>query len=316
MASERIPVIAVVGPTAVGKTRVAESLAVTLGGEIVSADAMQVYRGMDIGTAKPPVGDRRVPYHCLDIVDPGTPYSAALFQRDARTAIGSISGRGSTPVVCGGTGMYVRAALDDWEFPPGDSDTPLRAQLEALAAQLGPEAMYARLLAVDPDAAVHVHPNNVRRVIRALEIAEQGSSYADQARRFSTRRSVYDTTFLGLTMQREQLYARIDMRVDGMIDAGLLGEVEALIKAGYGDAVTATGAIGYKELAPVLQAGASLTTAIEDIKRSTRHYAKRQLTWFRADPRVVWLDVSGLSSEESVAEAHKLVESKTQSRRP
>jgi tRNA dimethylallyltransferase len=310
-------VIAVVGPTAVGKTAVAEALAVAHAGEIVSADAMQVYRGMDIGTAKAPVADRRVPYHCIDLVEPGAPYSAALFQRDARAAIADITGRGAVPVLCGGTGMYVRAALDDWEFPPGDSATPLRMRLESLAADLGPEALHARLVEIDPSAAASIHPNNVRRVIRALEMAEGGVSYAEQASRFSARCSIYDTVFLGLTMERPLLYARIDARVDAMIASGLLGEVETLLAAGYGTALTATQAIGYKELVAVLTEGTPLDEAVDAIKRATRRYAKRQLTWFGADPRVSWLDVTALSSAESAARSLDLVESLVRSpRRP
>jgi len=304
-------VVAVVGPTAVGKSSIAEGLAAMLGGEIVSADAMQVYRGMDIGTAKVPLGERRVQYHCVDLVEPGTPYSAALYQRDARAAIADITNRGAVPIVCGGTGMYVRAALDDWAFPPGESETPRRSRLETLAEELGPEALHARLEAIDAAAAAQIHPNNVRRVIRALEMAEEGSSYADQAERFSTRQSVYETACLGLTIERQALYSRIDDRVDGMIAGGLLREVEALLHAGYSDAVTATQAIGYKELVPVVLEGASLASAVEDIKRATRRYAKRQLTWFRADPRIRWLDVTGLSPAESLARALELVESKT-----
>ena len=307
------PVIAIVGPTAVGKSALAESIALELGGEIVSADAMQVYRGMDIGTAKPPVYDRRVPYHCLDLVDPGVAYSAALFQRDARAAIDDILGRGVLPVVCGGTGMYVRAALDDWEFPAGERETPRRAELEALADELGTKGLHARLSDVDPAAAAQIHPNNVRRVIRALEMAEEGTSYAEQAGRFATRRSVFDTMFIGLTMERPALYARIDARVDGMVAAGLLREVESLIDAGYADALTATQAIGYKELVPVVLDGAPVEAAVEDIKRASRRYAKRQLTWFRADPRVIWLDVTGSSPAESAASALELIELKAES---
>ncbi len=307
------PVIVIVGPTAVGKSSLAERVAGELGGEIVSADAMQVYRGMDIGTAKPSVTDRRVPYHCLDLVDPGVPYSAALFQRDARAAIADILDRNATPVVCGGTGMYVRAAIDDWEFPAGDRETPRRARLENLAEALGPEALHAHLSEIDPAAAAQIHPNNVRRVIRALEMAEEGSSYAEQADRFSTRQSIFHTAFIGVTMERQALYARIDARVDGMVAAGLLREVEALMHAGYSDALTATQAIGYKELVPVLLEGAPLEPAIDDIKRATRRYAKRQLTWFRADPRITWLDVTDLSSAESAARALELIECKVQS---
>lgn len=302
-------VIAIVGPTAVGKSAIAEHVALQLGGEVVSADSMQVYRGMDIGTAKTPSTDRSVPLHCVDIADPGTPFSAAVYQLAARGAIDDILGRGLLPVVCGGTGLYVRAALDDFEFPTGDGSTPARQRLEALAADIGPDALHARLSTVDPSSAARIHPNNVRRTIRALEMAEEGTSYADQAERFSVRTSVYDTAFIGIAMDRDELYARIDARVNAMMEAGLLDEVRRLLDAGYRHAVTATQAIGYKELVPVLEQGASQADAVASIKQATRRYAKRQLTWLRADPRVVWLDVTELSPAESAAHALDLVES-------
>lgn len=305
----RATVIAIVGPTAVGKTDVAEELAADLGGELISADSMQVYRGMDIGTAKPAPSGRRVPYHCIDLVEPGTPYSAALYQRDARSAIDDIAARGKIPVLCGGTGLYVRAALDDWEFPTGDLATPERARLEALADELGPLGMHERLAAIDPTAAAAIHPNNVRRVVRALEMAENGASYAVQAERFSARNAWYPTTLIGLTMERSALYARIDARVDSMLDAGLAAEVADLLNAGYRDALTATQAIGYKEIVPVLDGESTLADASSAIKQATRRYAKRQLTWFRGDPRIQWLDVTGLSAAERASGVRKLLES-------
>ncbi|TDB39076.1 MAG: tRNA (adenosine(37)-N6)-dimethylallyltransferase MiaA [Actinobacteria bacterium] len=307
--AERPKVIAIVGPTGVGKTDVAEELARSIGGELISADSMQVYRGMDIGTAKPAPAARRVPYHCVDLVEPGTPYSAALYQRDARAAIDSVAARHKVPVVCGGTGLYVRAALDDWEFPTGERTTPERARLEALADELGAPGMHARLAEIDPAAAAAIHPNNTRRVIRALEMAEGGTSYAEQAERFSARDPWYPTTFVGLTMDRRELYARIDARVDGMIDAGIAAEVADLLSAGYRDALTATQAIGYKEIIPVLEGESTLADAAAAIKQATRRYAKRQLTWFRGDPRIQWLDVTGLSGFEPVAGVLKLIES-------
>ncbi|PKQ38751.1 MAG: tRNA (adenosine(37)-N6)-dimethylallyltransferase MiaA [Actinobacteria bacterium HGW-Actinobacteria-1] len=302
-------VIAIVGPTAVGKTDVAEQLAADLGGELVSADSMQVYRGMDIGTAKPTPSARRVPYHCIDLVEPGTPYSAALYQRDARSAIDDIAARGKVPVLCGGTGLYVRAALDDWEFPTGDLATPERARLETLAGEIGPLGMHERLAAIDPAAAAAIHPNNVRRVVRALEMAESGASYAVQAERFSARNAWYPATFIGLTMERSALYARIDARVDSMLDAGLAAEVADLLNAGYRDALTAAQAIGYKEIVPVLDGESTLADAASAIKQATRRYAKRQLTWFRGDPRIQWLDVTGLSAAERASDVRKLLES-------
>ena len=293
-------VLAVVGPTASGKTALAEELAVRLGGEVVSADSMQVYRGMDIGTAKPPMGERRVAHWCLDLAEPGSPFSAALYQREARAAIADIRARGTLPIVAGGTGLYVRAALDPMEFPAGrQTGNESRDRYEAFAAEYSPQALHALLAERDPESAAMVHPNNVRRVVRALEMLDDGVSYAQQCEGFSARNSIYDARFVGLTLKREVLYARIDARVDAMLEAGLLGEVENLLAAGLREALTASQAIGYKELVPVLEEGADLDLAVAAIKQATRRYAKRQLTWFRADPRVRWIDVTDLMPEQA-----------------
>lgn len=292
------------GPTAVGKSALAEELAVLLGGEVVSADSMQVYRGMNVGTAKTPVELRRVVHHCIDLVDPGQPFSAALFQRHARDAIASCAARGVLPVICGGTGMYVRAALDDWSFPAGEQvDNPVRERWERFAAENGAQALHTELELRDSTSAALIHPNNVRRVVRALEMLDEGSSYADQHEGFEQRESVYDARFIGLTMDRERLYARIDDRVDAMMAAGLLDEVGGLIERGFRDALTASQAIGYKELVGVIEGGAPLESALDAIKRASRRYAKRQLTWFRADPRIAWIDVTELSPAGAVAAA-------------
>lgn len=281
----------------------AERLAVRLEGEIVSADSMQVYRGMDVGTAKTPPSERLVAHHCIDLVDPGEPFSAALYQHVARAAIEDISSRGRLPVVVGGTGLYVRAALDDWSFPPGaQADNPLRARYETLAAELGPDALHALLAERDPASAALIHANNVRRVVRALEMLDEGCSYAAQHEGFAERRGVYDATFVGLTMDRDALYRRVDERVDAMLRAGLLEEVRSLLLAGFRGALTAHQAIGYKELVPVIEGESELGDAVEAIKRASRRYAKRQLTWFRADPRVRWVDVTGLPTEQAVRE--------------
>jgi len=304
------PVVAVIGPTGVGKTALGEELAGRFGGEIVSADSMQVYRGMDVATAKPPVDERRMPYHCIDLVAPGEPYSAALYQRDARAAIDDVLARRGRPVVVGGTGLYVRAALDEMTFPKGEAASPVRERLAALAGELGPQGLHARLAEFDPDSAALIHPNNTRRVIRALEMLDgSGVSYAAQAANFAKRRPAYRTAYVGLTMERFVLYERIDRRVDAMIAGGLLDEVRGLLAAGYRDALTATQAIGYKELVPVLESGAPLAEAVAAIKQASRRYAKRQLTWFRADPRVAWLDVTELSPAEAADAAERLVES-------
>ncbi|MRR11110.1 tRNA (adenosine(37)-N6)-dimethylallyltransferase MiaA [bacterium] len=304
------PPVAIVGPTGVGKSALAERVALRLEGEIVSADSMQVYRGMDVGTAKTPAAERRVPYHCIDLVDPGDPYSAALFQHDARRAIDDIRERGTTPVVVGGTGLYVRAALDAFRFPPGRIDDASRLALERRAQTEGAEVLHAELAEADPEAAARIHPHNVRRVVRALEMMATGTSYSDQASGFGSRTSHYPgTDYIGLTMEREVLYGRIDSRVDAMIEGGLLDEVAQLAEGGYADALTAMQAIGYKELLPVIRDGADLSEAVAQIKRSSRRYAKRQLSWFRADPRVRWLDVTVLSLEDATEAALDLLES-------
>lgn len=288
--------IAVVGPTGVGKTALAEELAVRFDGELISADSMQVYRGMDIGTAKPSVAERRVPYHCIDLVEPGEPFSAALYQAHARSAIDSCLRRSRMPVLCGGTGLYLRAALDPMDFPAGDSvHDERRLVIETLAEELGPHGLHAFLAQRDPASAALIHPNNTKRVVRALEMAEQGVSYATQHEGFRVRESIYDVRILGLDMDRDRLYKRIRLRVDAMITAGLVAEVERLLDAGLRDALTAAQAIGYKELVAVVDGTARLEDAIEAIKVASTRYAKRQLTWFRADPRVRWIDVTELS---------------------
>jgi tRNA dimethylallyltransferase len=303
-------VIAIVGSTAVGKSAVADLVAVRLDGELVSADSMQVYRGMDIGTAKTPPTQRHVPLHCVDIAEPGEPYSAALYQRDARAAIEDIAARGLQPVLVGGTGLYVRAALDEFEFPAGDVSSSARQELERRATEEGADALHAELAALDPAAAARIHPNNVRRTIRALEMLAEGRSYDHQATGFGERTSRYPgTRFVGLTMNREDLYMRIDARVDTMVQAGLLAEVEGLVSAGYREALTSMQAIGYKEFLPVLDGSMPLAEAVESVKRSSRRYAKRQLTWFGADPRIHWLDVTDLSPSDTSAAVLDLLES-------
>jgi len=268
-------------------------VAARLRSEVVSADSMQVYRQMDIGTAKPGPATRRVPHHCIDLVDPGEPFSAALYQQAARTAIARITTRGSVPVLTGGTGLYVRAALDDMRFPAGkDVMGPARKRYEDIAEQEGGEALWRRLQQRDAASADAIHPNNIRRVVRALEMLDAGVSYAEQASGFDVRESIYDAVIIGLNAERTRLYERIDARVDLMIAEGLLAEVEQLMASGFTDALTAQQAIGYKELVPVVEGTVALSDAIASIKRSTRRYAKRQLTWFRADPRIRWIDVA------------------------
>lgn len=291
------PVIAVVGPTASGKSAVADLVAEALGSEVVSADAMQVYRGMDIGTAKTPVSERRVPLLLVDVADPTEPYSAALYQRDARRAIDRLRAEGRVPVLCGGTGLYVRAALDEMEFPRGEVDGAARQRYQDLAGKLGPEGVHALLAERDPESAALIHPHNVRRVVRALEMLDEGVSYARQSAGFSEPREHYPSLQFALTMDRARLYARIDARVDAMMRAGLLDEVRGLMDAGAADALTSRQAIGYKELIDALEGRCTIGEAVDLIKLRSRRYAKRQLSWFRRDPRITWLDVDVLDAD-------------------
>lgn len=290
------PVIAVVGPTASGKSAVADLVAEALGSEVVSADAMQVYRGMDIGTAKTPVSERRVPLLLVDVADPTEPYSAALFQLDSRREIDRLRAEGRVPVLCGGTGLYVRAALDEMEFPRGEVDGAARQRYQDLAGKLGPEGVHALLAERDPESAALIHPHNVRRVVRALEMLDEGVSYARQSAGFSKPREHYPSLQFALTMDRARLYARIDARVDAMMRAGLLDEVRGLMDAGAADALTSRQAIGYKELIDALEGRCTIGEAVDLIKLRSRRYAKRQLSWFRRDPRITWLDMDVLDA--------------------
>lgn len=291
------PVIAVVGPTASGKSSVADLVAEALGSEVVSADAMQVYRGMDIGTAKTPVSERRVPLLLVDVADPSEPYSAALYQRDSRREIDRLRAEGRVPVLCGGTGLYVRAALDEMEFPRGEVDGVARQRYQDLAGKLGPEGLHALLAERDPESAALIHPHNVRRVVRALEMLDEGVSYARQSAGFSKPREHYPSLQFALTMDRARLYARIDARVDSMMRAGLLDEVRGLMDAGAADALTSRQAIGYKELIDALEGRCTIGEAVDLIKLRSRRYAKRQLSWFRRDPRITWLDMDVLDAD-------------------
>ncbi|MGN0060005.1 MAG: tRNA (adenosine(37)-N6)-dimethylallyltransferase MiaA [Coriobacteriales bacterium] len=283
-------VICIQGPTASGKSELAERLALEFDGEVVSADSMQIYRGMDIGTAKMPVDERRVPYHCLDILEPGQPYSAALFQRDARRAFADMARRGRAPVLCGGTGFYVRAALDDLQFAPGEQqDNPLRQRLAQLLANEGEQALYELLQREDPESAQLVHPHDVKRVMRALEMHEAGESYAQRKQAFRSVSPLIPNVKIALSVDRELLYEKINRRVELIVANGLVDEVKGLLAQGFRTGLTAPQAIGYKEIVAYLDGETSLDEAIELIKRSSRRYAKRQMTWLRSERAVHWI---------------------------
>ena len=283
-------VIAIVGPTASGKTELADELAYRLMSEVISADAMQVYRSMDIGTAKAMPGECKAPLRLVDVVDASVDYSVALYQHDARREIDRVRAQGRIPILCGGSGLYVRAALDEMDFPSGEVASPQRTTYEQLAQQMGDEALHRLLQERDPASAAVIHPHNVRRVIRALEMNDQGVSYAVKKSGFSLPRAHYRSSYYGLTMDRALLYERIDRRVDLMMERGLLEEVRTLVSAGLSGTLTARQAIGYKELIDYLEGRCSLEEAVETIKTRSRRYAKRQLSWFRRDKRVVWIE--------------------------
>ena len=294
------PVIAITGPTAVGKSAVADQLAVAWGTEVISADAMQVYRGMDIGTAKTPVEERRVPLRLVDVVDPCEAYSAALFQQDARAEIDRLIAEGRTPILCGGTGLYIRAALDDMTFPKGEVTSDTRERYNRLAEELGADGLHAMLAERDPASAAIIHPHNVKRVVRALEMSDEGVSYAEQSAGFSTPRMVYPHLSFALTMDRATLYRRIDARVDLMMELGLLNEVKALVKQGAEDALTSRQAIGYKELISYINGELTLDEAVNLVKQRSRRNAKRQLIWCRRDSRMKWLQMDELGIDGAV----------------
>lgn len=306
-------VVCIQGPTASGKSGLADAMARRLDGEVVSADSMQIYTGMDIGTAKVMPCDRSVVYHCIDILDPGQPYSAALFQRDGRAAIEDIQRRGKTAVLCGGTGLYVRAVLDEMDFAAGEQEgNEVRSVYENLVADKGPQAAYDLLVARDPDSAALIHPNNTRRVVRALEMLDRGESYARRKARFKAVPAHYRSVKIALSVERTLLYERIDARVDEMVEQGLVDEVRGLLDRGFREGLTAQAAIGYKEIVAALEGECTLEEAIDQVKQSTRRYAKRQLTWLRGDTSIHWLDANEGVDENLIARAVELIENDSQ----
>lgn len=291
-------VLVIVGPTAVGKTELTLRLAEELDGEIISADSMQVYRGMDIGTAKATLAEReRIPHHLIDVVEPGKTFSAADYQRLSRLAVEDITARGKLPIFSGGTGLYVKAAIDDYNFIEVENNYTVRNSLKQQVREAGLEALYKRLQSVDPRVAERLHFNDERRIVRALEVYEttgQTLSFWEQQK--DVKSSVFDAIFIGLNRPRDDLYARVNLRIEKMIKDGLVEEVKSLVDRGL--SFVAQQALGYKELLPYLEGRLTLEEAKELIKLQTRRYAKRQLTWFRADTRVNWVDVSNMEQAQ------------------
>lgn len=291
-------IIVIEGPTASGKSDVAQRVASMLEGEVVSADSMQIYRGMDIGTAKLAEHERIVPHHLIDILDPGQAFSVQQFQMLARQAFAKIQAKGRVAILCGGTGLYVQAALEDMKFPSGEQvHNPVRQRYETLAHQQGGQAVWDVLNEVDPASAEVIHPHNVRRVIRALEMHEQDVSYADQVKNIRSLPEVVPSIRFALNRDPKVLACRINKRVDAMMNHGLVDEVTSLLQAGFRDALTAPQAIGYKEIVAALEGAMTLEEAVECIKTATRRYAKRQRSWLRRDTRLQWLNADELDTE-------------------
>jgi tRNA dimethylallyltransferase len=287
-----VPKILIVqGPTASGKSDLAIRLAESFSGEIVNADSMQIYRRMDIGTAKPsPEQLRRVPHHLLDTVDPDQPFSASDFCRAADAAIAGIISRGKRVIVCGGTGLYIRALTKGLLDSPG-GDEALRDELRAYAETAGSAALHARLAHIDPGAALLIHPNDQFRIIRALELCQiTGRPVSELRSEHGFAQDRYRTLKIGLDCERAKLYDRIDARVELMLQNGFVAEVHALLSAGYSHDLKPLRSLGYRQLCDYLRGELSLDDAVTLIKRDTRHYAKRQLTWFRRDGEINWIE--------------------------
>jgi tRNA dimethylallyltransferase len=315
-------VIVVAGPTATGKSRAAIALARRLDAEIVCADSRTVYRGLDLGTAKPTLAERAlVPHHLLDVADPDEPFTLADYQRLALEALAGIHGRGRAAILTGGTGLYIRAVIDRVAVPAAAPDWDLRARLADEERAGGPGTLHRRLREVDPAAAERIHPHNVRRIIRALEVWEvtgtpmsalqgqltggrwtaPGAPSGRPAGATAAQSGVVPARFVALTMDRERLYARIDARIDAQLKAGLVDEVRRLLQAGYHRTLPAMQGLGYKEIAAYVAGDVGLEDAVARLRRNTRRYAKRQWTWFRADARYRWIDVDELGPDRVAA---------------
>lgn len=295
--------ISIVGPTAVGKTKLSIHLAQALQGEIISGDSMQVYRGMDIGTAKiKPKEQEGIPHHLIDILDPAADFSVSAFQELALQKVDELNQRFSLPILVGGTGLYVQSVTHNFQFADVCQSETIRLKWQAFLEQYGSLALHQELEKRDPDYAKELHPNNSRRVIRALEVIEvTGRSMSEYHGEWENE-SPFDLVMIGLTMEREKLYNRINARVDQMIQEGLIQEVQHLLDLGICDSSTSLQAIGYKEIISYLKKERSKEEAIELLKRNSRRFAKRQLTWFRRMKEVNWYDVTDLSRWSEVEE--------------
>ncbi len=296
--ADRLPLVVILGPTAVGKSEIAIQLAERLGGEIVSADSRLFYRGMDVGTAKPTAAERqRVPHHLIDVADPDETWSLAQFQVSAHRTIAAIHARRRLPFLVGGTGQYIRAVTEGWAPPAVAPDPRLRGALERWAGQIGADGLHARLARLDAEAAAKIDPRNLRRSVRALEvILSTGKPFSAQRKRLP---APYQVLQVGLARPRQELYARIDARLQAMLDGGLVEEVRGLLQRGYSPGLPSLSAIGYRQIIAYLQGKMSLEGAQADIRRDTRTFVRRQANWFKAnDPAIHWFNLEQQSAEE------------------
>ncbi len=309
--TEKEKVVVIIGPTAVGKTELSIKLAKKLNAEIISGDSMQIYRGMDIGTAKITEEEMDgVVHHLIDIKNPDESFSVAEFQKLVREKMRDITSRGKLPMIVGGTGLYIQAALYDYEFTKEKANSTVRTRLEERLELEGAEVLHSELQKVDPLSAERIHMNNTRRVIRALEVYETTGTLFSEHVDEEKHELLYNAVFIGLTMEREQLYARINKRVDMMMGKGLLKEVSDLIQRGINKEAQSVQAIGYKELYDFAEGRTSLDEAVELLKRNSRRYAKRQLTWFRNRLPIQWFDMTDARPSEKFAEIFAYIEGK------
>lgn len=297
--TEKRPMVILTGPTAVGKTALSIELAKKINGSIISADSMQVYRHMDIGSAKiRPSEMQGIPHHMIDILEPWEPFNVVIFQERCRECLEGIYERGHIPIVTGGTGFYIQALLKDIDFTENEENTAYRKELEQLAEEKGAEYLHEMLQQVDAEAAEKIHANNIKRTIRALEFFElTGKKISEHNTEEGEKKSAYQSCYFVLNDDREKLYARIEQRIDEMLAEGLVEEVRALQKMGCTRNLVSMQGLGYKEILDYLDDEITLEEAIYRIKRDTRHFAKRQLTWFRRERDVIWVDKSELGSD-------------------
>lgn len=296
------PLIILTGPTAVGKTALSIGLAKAVDGEIISADSMQVYRKMNIGTAKIQQSEMQgVRHHLIDILDPGEDFNVVLFKKYALEAMKDIYSRGKIPVVVGGTGFYIQALLYDINFEDNDNDMSYREELQTLAAEHGNSYIHAMLAGVDPESAEKIHENNVKRVIRALEFYRKtGTKISEHNEAESQKESPYNFEYFVLNDDRQKLYDRIDRRIDIMLEDGLLDEVRSLVDEGYSRDLVSMQGLGYKEMIDYIQERYTLDEAVYTLKRDTRHFAKRQVTWFKREKQVTWVNKNEFDSEADI----------------